>query len=515
MATELTIKLLQTHHVLHEPMIVQMQFVDTEKALAIPHEYDDVDVVTYYLLDERGSVIAQGDGYAARMRQGLRAIRRKQSDLPSYALDKSQPLRWGDDVLHYVDVPGPGRYAIKVRFALPQQGVAVESSPVSVTVQAGELIFMDAWRDHLPAAEGMIVQHIKTDTGVKTILTAPGSKSPLIPYWGGAVTLQPLRELRVAEGDYPDVDAHEDERFRWIAALEGKRLRLWSVNKLSVVTGDAFATGLALDKARAEIELPFGDGVLISRPVQHQDLSVSVYVAHPAKGGTEIVRWRFDRTGKALGTTAVLSADRKLTLVDSAAIAGTTFLAAATQDAAPLRLVRVEDNKASAFELLSAAQLKKLLPSFTGDAKFLRLNVDVKPGAAGRAGVVGVFVAATGGKEHLYLFKVPFTDDEAPDPARATVQKIEIESPDVKPEDLIPLQAIQDQRLQLHALFATKDGDMWHANEGVARKIAQTGIPGAQYARLYETGSGYLYALYPTREAGTAQLQLQQANPFK
>lgn len=514
MAMELTIKPLQTAFALQEPLLVELSLINDEKDLTVPVELENVDVLTFYLLDAQGKVVAQGDGYSARMRQGLRAIRVKHSSLQTSTYQKGPTRRWQDDLLRYFDVPAPGTYAIKATFTLPDEKVALESAVVPLTVHAGNVVYLDAWRDLVPIAEGFIVQQVPSGSSLKTVITAPSSRSPLIPTWGGSVVLPLAHEPKIAEGDYVNAE-YEDQRFRWVAWMDGKKLRLISINDRAVVSGDSFARGLAVAKPAVDIEFPSEEVKLIGHPVQHENLSVSVYTAEPLKSGTEIRERLFDRTGKLLSNTVLLNSDKTLTLTNSAAMAERSYIVATNAQGAPLHLLRLNNGKSQAYKLLGNAQIQKLDTSIRGDIRFLYLAVDVKPHQIDRAGVVGVFVASTDAGKSLFIVNVPLNENGVPQPARAALHRVA--NSQLPPADeLLPLQVIHDQRLQLHALFATTQGGLWHVGiSGDAHKVADAGTPNAKYARLYETSHGYLYALFPTRERGIAQHLLQKSNPFQ
>lgn len=515
MAMEFTIKPLQSVFALQEPLLVELLLTNDQKDLTVPVELENVDVVTFYLLDTGGKVVAQGDGYSAQMREGLRAIRKKHDNLQTWTYEKGLPRRWQSNVLRYLDVPAPGDYAIKATFTLPDQKVALESATVPITVHAGEIVYLDAWRDDLPMAQGFIVHQVRSGSNLKTVITAPGSKFPLIPSWGGSLVLPSAREPKIAEGGHANAE-YEDRRFRWMAWLDGKRLKLVSIDNRALVSGDPFAEGMAMAKPAADIEFPSEDVKLIGHPVQHEDLSVSVYTAEPLKSGTKIRHRQFDRTGKLLSNTMLLNSDEKLMPVNSAF----GYIAAATAGGAPVYLLRVINKKAQQHTLLQLAEIQKLDASIRGDIRILYLAVDVSPFESlgpkpNGPAVVGVFVATTGAGKSLFIVNVPLDENGVPQPARAALHRIA--NSQLPPADeLLPLQVIHDQRLQLHALFATTQGGLWHVGiSGDAHKVADAGTPNAKYARLYETSHGYLYALFPTRERGIAQHLLQKSNPFQ
>lgn len=263
---DFSIELVQPETILQEPVRVRLTLTNPGLPQEVPLDYESTDVVTLKLLDAQGGDLLQGNAYTRTTRRGFQAERKRPDDMKTAPLDTGQTMQWDEDLLTFMEIPGPGDYQVQAVFSFLPQGLHMESEAVPLKVLPNRSVWMLAHRDQVAMTMAYFIQQQQQDEDSRTLYHIVTARKPRAPWKSGVLPVPAGCWPRLSEADFVTQKTFEHDFARWIVWQEEGEIVLTPV--------------MASEPSGTLHRLPLGDGTgwIVGRPVQHADQAVSVLV---------------------------------------------------------------------------------------------------------------------------------------------------------------------------------------------------------------------------------------------
>ena len=467
--------------VLNEPVVLHIRFVNDGVPIAFPLESSALDLTTFLVFDSQGRPVARVDGYTREERLGLNPAPAPVESLKTAGLPAGADVEWSEDLLGYMDLPGPGEFRVSVRFRYPPASIDLESGQVAFRVRPLQCRWFDVLEDCVAMSVIHSIQQHADDSESRAMFHFRSVQRPMTAWAGRGILRPPASQPRISQADFSSSESFAHDFSRWCAWVSARTITLARVSDFD-------------EPRMAAHALPLNRQQLAGRPVQHQDGGVSVLVLGAGDTGTfALHRLRFDAEGSQTSDTILAKKIpvRPDPLASGCDRSGRLWVISAAAGSFPVTL-----------HMCDGTELKNVEEYAPADAPERVLAVRIARATRYR-GPLGVFLAAQPGGESARV--TAGMTELAAEPAGAAqwrYRHIPVGEWLAPGETIAAGDLLPDAGGDLQVVLATSGGRLMKASPGGELVTLAEGIPLVPDSLALVFTSGCLLAFFAASDRG-------------
>lgn len=504
---------------LQEPIYIDFKIKNQGDPIELPFAYDETDVVTLFLYNDKNEVIGTMDGYMqAEKSEGKSLFREKQGNLKTATLAKDQTLAWGEDLLTYFNLKQPGTYYIRAFLKFEPQSLALYSNKQKFAVLPSMHNYVDIINDPLSLFSVCYLKQFVKSNKWKTFYKIPSNHNLEEDYVSG--------KFRKSLGNSP------------LLSLNGNSERLEPVKWIVWKDKQNIQYTNFYDEKPLKVIYTYDPGLdnfeIIGRPVCGIDSGLKIFLLTMSRSNEYcLLELSFSQDGKFKSKEELYTCNYRPSPFSICVNKTTIYAAFGKNDTLPLQLINLSEKPCRGEEIftdksllglyekhpddltlkvvgiipdlvtmLTSAELKereqflKEIPKKVGDAM-------MKMKKAVSSSVLAAVTIKKKDKQVIKLVRIPVSNDPSPD---EQVKIIHIDPDPLKissKNNFIGANLIQAQYSGLNALFMSDNGALYYYRENEPLEAVAKSSPRLVNKSILLTGEKYkIFLLYPDEHKG-------------